>query len=149
VIHALAETFGFIEHVLLPGALLHRFSTAPAAAAATAEEPIQPAVEVKHTQLLINGNFVDAASGMASLVPWTCRWRSSGSQRRVPLNTREDVPDAGPPHRRGHRARRRGRQRGHRPRRHRRPQGLRRGPVAEDDRLRACAQHQTLHVGTR
>ncbi|KAK8463047.1 hypothetical protein SEVIR_1G312800v4 [Setaria viridis] len=46
------------------GALLHRFSTAPAAAASpTTEEPIQPAVEIKHTQLLINGNFVDAASG--------------------------------------------------------------------------------------
>uniref|UniRef100_A0A804NVP6 Aldehyde dehydrogenase domain-containing protein n=1 Tax=Zea mays TaxID=4577 RepID=A0A804NVP6_MAIZE len=44
-------------------AALHRFSTAPASAAAAAEEPIQPAVEVKHTQLLINGNFVDAASG--------------------------------------------------------------------------------------
>ncbi|CAN6246239.1 unnamed protein product [Urochloa humidicola] len=46
------------------GALLHRFSTAPAAAAAPAtEEPIQPGVEIKYTQLLINGNFVDAASG--------------------------------------------------------------------------------------
>jgi aldehyde dehydrogenase (NAD+) len=50
----------------LNAALLRRFSTAPAPAAATAEEPIQPAVEVNHTQLLINGNFVDAASGMAS-----------------------------------------------------------------------------------
>ncbi|CAL5055691.1 unnamed protein product [Urochloa decumbens] len=47
------------------GALLHRFSTAPAAAAAApaTDEPIQPAVEIKYTQLLINGNFVDAASG--------------------------------------------------------------------------------------
>ncbi|TVU28363.1 hypothetical protein EJB05_19879, partial [Eragrostis curvula] len=47
---------------LLPGAPLQRFSTAQAAAAAT-DEPIQPLVEIKHTQLLINGNFVDAASG--------------------------------------------------------------------------------------
>uniref|UniRef100_A0A0D9VKK5 Aldehyde dehydrogenase domain-containing protein n=1 Tax=Leersia perrieri TaxID=77586 RepID=A0A0D9VKK5_9ORYZ len=47
----------------LPGAL-HRFSSAPAAAAAAAtEEPIQPPVDVKYTKLLINGNFVDAASG--------------------------------------------------------------------------------------
>ncbi|CAL4885176.1 unnamed protein product [Urochloa decumbens] len=47
------------------GALLHRFSTAPAAAAAApaTDEPIQPPVEIKYTQLLINGNFVDAASG--------------------------------------------------------------------------------------
>jgi aldehyde dehydrogenase (NAD+) len=45
---------------LLPGAF-HRFSTAPATAAD--EEPIKPPVEVKYTQLLINGNFVDAASG--------------------------------------------------------------------------------------
>ncbi|CAN6239551.1 unnamed protein product [Urochloa humidicola] len=47
------------------GAFLHRFSTAPAAAAPApaTDEPIQPAVEVKYTQLLINGNFVDAASG--------------------------------------------------------------------------------------
>ncbi|CAO2047635.1 unnamed protein product [Urochloa humidicola] len=46
------------------GALLHRFSTAPAAAPTPAsEEPIQPGVEIKYTQLLINGNFVDAASG--------------------------------------------------------------------------------------
>uniref|UniRef100_A0ACD5ZE42 Uncharacterized protein n=2 Tax=Avena sativa TaxID=4498 RepID=A0ACD5ZE42_AVESA len=42
---------------LLPGAL-RRFSTEPAD-----EEPIKPSVEVKYTQLLINGNFVDAASG--------------------------------------------------------------------------------------
>ncbi|KAK3158993.1 hypothetical protein QOZ80_2AG0144320 [Eleusine coracana subsp. coracana] len=53
---------------LLPGTLLHgrhRFSTAPAAVtgAAPNDEPIQPSVEIKHTQLLINGNFVDAASG--------------------------------------------------------------------------------------
>ncbi|EEC73936.1 hypothetical protein OsI_08800 [Oryza sativa Indica Group] len=48
----------------LPGAL-HRFSAAPAAAATAAatEEPIQPPVDVKYTKLLINGNFVDAASG--------------------------------------------------------------------------------------
>uniref|UniRef100_A0A452XGJ9 Aldehyde dehydrogenase domain-containing protein n=1 Tax=Aegilops tauschii subsp. strangulata TaxID=200361 RepID=A0A452XGJ9_AEGTS len=44
----------------LPGAV-YRFSTAPAATAD--EEPIKPPVEVKYTQLLINGNFVDAASG--------------------------------------------------------------------------------------
>lgn len=80
MIHALAETFGsthWTRRDLLPGAAaLHRFSTAPASAAAAAEEPIQPAVEVKHTQLLINGNFVDAASGTyartASLLPWAC-----------------------------------------------------------------------------
>uniref|UniRef100_A0A0D9YXS4 Aldehyde dehydrogenase domain-containing protein n=1 Tax=Oryza glumipatula TaxID=40148 RepID=A0A0D9YXS4_9ORYZ len=48
----------------LPGAL-HRFSAAPAASATAAatEEPIQPPVDVKYTKLLINGNFVDAASG--------------------------------------------------------------------------------------
>ncbi|RLM80543.1 aldehyde dehydrogenase family 2 member B7, mitochondrial-like [Panicum miliaceum] len=45
------------------GTLLRRFGTAPAAAAAATEEPIQPAVEIKYIQLLINGNFVDAASG--------------------------------------------------------------------------------------
>ncbi|VAI60452.1 unnamed protein product [Triticum turgidum subsp. durum] len=45
---------------LLLGAV-DRFSTAPAAAAD--EQPIKPPVEVKYTQLLINGNFVDAASG--------------------------------------------------------------------------------------
>ncbi|XP_037449929.1 aldehyde dehydrogenase family 2 member B7, mitochondrial-like [Triticum dicoccoides] len=45
---------------LLPGAV-YRFSTAPAAA--DDEQPIKPPVEVKYTQLLINGNFVDAASG--------------------------------------------------------------------------------------
>jgi aldehyde dehydrogenase (NAD+) len=45
---------------LLPGALLRRFSTGPATAD---EAPIKPPVEVKHTQLFINGNFVDAASG--------------------------------------------------------------------------------------
>lgn len=32
-------------------------------AAAATEEPIKPPVEVKHTQLLINGKFVDSASG--------------------------------------------------------------------------------------
>lgn len=80
----------------------------------------------------------------------SCRRRLS--DRRVPF-AREDVPDAGPAHRRGHRARRRGRQRGHRPRRGRRPQGLRRGPVAEDDRLRTYARaaaapgRRCLHVG--
>ncbi|CAL0313172.1 unnamed protein product [Lupinus luteus] len=31
--------------------------------AATIEEPIKPSVEVQHTQLLIDGKFVDAASG--------------------------------------------------------------------------------------
>nr|BAB92017.1 mitochondrial aldehyde dehydrogenase [Secale cereale] len=42
---------------LLPG-LLQRFGTA-----AAAEEPISPSVQVSETQLLINGKFVDAASG--------------------------------------------------------------------------------------
>ncbi|KAL6635066.1 hypothetical protein ACP70R_027737 [Stipagrostis hirtigluma subsp. patula] len=37
------------------------FSTVPATA--VTDEPIKPPVEVKYTQLLINGNFVDAASG--------------------------------------------------------------------------------------
>ncbi|KAG1364073.1 Aldehyde dehydrogenase family 2 member C4 [Cocos nucifera] len=39
--------------------ILRRFSTAPAV-----EEHITPPVDVQHTQLLINGQFVDAASGM-------------------------------------------------------------------------------------
>jgi len=43
---------------LLPG-VLQRFSTA-----AAAEEPISPPVQVNYTKLLINGNFVDSASGM-------------------------------------------------------------------------------------
>ncbi|XP_008781996.1 aldehyde dehydrogenase family 2 member B7, mitochondrial [Phoenix dactylifera] len=38
--------------------VLHRFSTAVAV-----EEPITPPVQVQYTQLLINGQFVDAASG--------------------------------------------------------------------------------------
>uniref|UniRef100_A0ACD5ZRG3 Uncharacterized protein n=1 Tax=Avena sativa TaxID=4498 RepID=A0ACD5ZRG3_AVESA len=42
---------------LLPG-VLQRFGTA-----AAAEEPISPPVQVRDTQLLINGKFVDAASG--------------------------------------------------------------------------------------
>ncbi|OEL18477.1 Aldehyde dehydrogenase family 2 member B7, mitochondrial [Dichanthelium oligosanthes] len=42
---------------LLPG-VLQRFSTATAA-----EEPISPPVQVNYTKLLINGNFVDSASG--------------------------------------------------------------------------------------
>lgn len=37
---------------------IHRLSTA-----AAIEEPIKPPVSVEHTQLLINGQFVDAASG--------------------------------------------------------------------------------------
>jgi aldehyde dehydrogenase (NAD+) len=41
----------------LPG-VLQRFGTA-----AAAEEPISPPVQVRDTQLLINGKFVDAASG--------------------------------------------------------------------------------------
>ncbi|XP_057417961.1 benzaldehyde dehydrogenase, mitochondrial-like [Lotus japonicus] len=40
------------------GATLSKYSTASAV-----EEPIKPGVEVEHTQLLIDGNFVDAASG--------------------------------------------------------------------------------------
>lgn len=38
--------------------VLRGFSTATAI-----EEPIQPPVQVNHTQLLINGQFVDSASG--------------------------------------------------------------------------------------
>lgn len=41
----------------MPG-VLQRFSTA-----AVAEEPISPPVQVNYTKLLINGNFVDSASG--------------------------------------------------------------------------------------
>jgi hypothetical protein len=41
----------------LPG-ILQRFSTA-----AVAEEPISPPVQVNYTQLLIDGKFVDSASG--------------------------------------------------------------------------------------
>ena len=37
-------------------------------AVAATEEPIKPPVEVKHTQLLINGKFVDSASGIISLI---------------------------------------------------------------------------------
>lgn len=44
-------------HRLLPG-VLQRFSTA-----AAVEEPITPSVQVNYTKLLINGNFVDSASG--------------------------------------------------------------------------------------
>lgn len=40
------------------GGGLSKFSTA-----AATEEPIKPAVRVEHTQLLIDGKFVDAASG--------------------------------------------------------------------------------------
>jgi hypothetical protein len=58
---------------LLPGALLRRFSTEPAATAD--EEPIKPPVEVKHTQLFINGSFVDAASG------YTVRMNRTESQQ--------------------------------------------------------------------
>lgn len=66
----------------LPGAL-HRFSAAPAAAATAAatEEPIQPPVDVKYTKLLINGNFVDAASG-------TRATRASTPPRRVHIHDR-------------------------------------------------------------
>ncbi|CAI9092886.1 OLC1v1028246C2 [Oldenlandia corymbosa var. corymbosa] len=41
-----------------PGRGIHRFSTA-----AALEDPIKPPVSIEHTQLLINGQFVDAASG--------------------------------------------------------------------------------------
>ncbi|KAK9278351.1 hypothetical protein L1049_027916 [Liquidambar formosana] len=40
------------------GRSIHRFSTA-----AVLEEPITPPVQINYTQLLINGQFVDAASG--------------------------------------------------------------------------------------
>jgi hypothetical protein len=43
---------------LLPG-IFQRFSTAVAA-----EEPISPPVQVNYTKLLINGDFVESASGM-------------------------------------------------------------------------------------
>jgi aldehyde dehydrogenase (NAD+) len=38
--------------------ILQRYSTA-----ASIEDPIAPSVQVNYTQLLINGQFVDAASG--------------------------------------------------------------------------------------
>nr|AQM36713.2 aldehyde dehydrogenase [Crocus sativus] len=38
---------------------IQRFGTA----AAVEEQPIKPSVQINHTQLLINGNFVDSASG--------------------------------------------------------------------------------------
>lgn len=41
------------------GGLLSKYSTA----AAIDEQPIKPSVQVDHTQLLIDGKFVDAASG--------------------------------------------------------------------------------------
>ncbi|CAK8561662.1 unnamed protein product [Lathyrus sativus] len=41
------------------GGLLAKYSTA----AIVDEQPIKPSVQVEHTQLLINGKFVDAASG--------------------------------------------------------------------------------------
>ncbi|KAG9138041.1 hypothetical protein Leryth_001301 [Lithospermum erythrorhizon] len=40
------------------GRIIQKFSTS-----ASLEEPIAPAVEVQHTKLLINGKFVDSASG--------------------------------------------------------------------------------------
>lgn len=42
-----------------PGGLLAKYSTA----AVVDEQPIKPSVQVEHTQLLIDGKFVDAASG--------------------------------------------------------------------------------------
>lgn len=50
----------------------NRFSTSvsavqPISPAAVTEEPINPAVKINHTQLLINGQFVDAASGSSSM----------------------------------------------------------------------------------
>lgn len=36
--------------------------------AAAIEEPINPGVTVNHTQLLINGQFVDSASGVGLLI---------------------------------------------------------------------------------
>ncbi|KAG8489813.1 hypothetical protein CXB51_017912 [Gossypium anomalum] len=42
------------------GRRINSFSTA---AAAAIDEPIQPSIQIDHTQLLINGQFVDAASG--------------------------------------------------------------------------------------
>lgn len=42
------------------------YSTASSAAAA-AEDPITPPVKVDYTQLLINGQFVDSASGDLSI----------------------------------------------------------------------------------
>lgn len=43
------------------------YSTASSAAAAAAEDPITPPVKVDYTQLLINGQFVDSASGDLSI----------------------------------------------------------------------------------
>ena len=43
------------------GSGLSKYSTA-----AAIEEPIKPSVAVEHTQLLIDGKFVDAASGLFS-----------------------------------------------------------------------------------
>ena len=40
------------------GRAINRFSTSVAI-----EEPIRPTVQIDYTQLLINGQFVDAASG--------------------------------------------------------------------------------------
>lgn len=43
------------------------YSTASSAAAAAAEDPVTPPVKVDYTQLLINGQFVDSASGDLSI----------------------------------------------------------------------------------
>lgn len=43
------------------------YSTASSSAAAAAEDPVTPPVKVDYTQLLINGQFVDSASGDLSI----------------------------------------------------------------------------------
>ena len=45
--------------------LINKYSTASAAI----EEPIKPAVNVEHTQLLIDGKFADSVSGEFSFKP--------------------------------------------------------------------------------
>lgn len=47
---------------------IYRFSTA-----AALEEPIKPPVNVEYSQLLINGQFVDAASG-ETFVAFSVKW---------------------------------------------------------------------------
>lgn len=49
------------------GSRLCKYSTA-----AAIEEPIKPAVQVEYTQLLIDGKFVDAASGACFFVCLFC-----------------------------------------------------------------------------
>lgn len=52
-----------LSRALRPAVVGVRSFSAAAAAAEELENPIAPPVEVKHTKLLIDGEFVDAASG--------------------------------------------------------------------------------------